>query len=98
MPWVREGYCCRCGECCVGDPWVGNPEERPRKAVVAGYCPLFEWHHGAKEGKGFCAGHIGAVPQGKENKYYMNACRLWPDDPMQIKDKPSCTYTFRWSE
>jgi hypothetical protein len=21
MPWLRSGYCCKCGECCVGDPF-----------------------------------------------------------------------------
>jgi hypothetical protein len=93
MAWVREGYCCKCGECCVGDPFTDD--NRPRAAVVPGYCPLFEWR-GDKEG--FCIGHIGAVPAGKENPYYLSGCIAWPSDPLHIADKPSCTYSFRWED
>jgi hypothetical protein len=94
MSWVRSGYCCRCGQCCVGDPFTD--ENRPRPAVVEGYCPLFEWHMGDPNGNGFCAGHTGAVPSGQENSYYLSACALWPQDPSNIADKPGCTYTFAW--
>jgi len=94
MSWVRSGYCCRCGQCCVGDPFTDD--NRPRTAAVAGYCPLFEFHHGAPEGDGFCTGHTGAVPPGQENWYYMSGCNVWPDNPGQIADKPACTYTFTW--
>jgi hypothetical protein len=94
MPWVRGGYCCRCGQCCVGDPF--DDTNRPRTAVVAGYCPLFEWHMNAPEGPGFCAGHTGVVPPGQENPYYLAACSTWPDDPHCIANYDKCTYTFTW--
>lgn len=32
--WLRTGYCCQCGQCCVGDPFTGSAE---------GYCPLLKW-------------------------------------------------------
>jgi hypothetical protein len=60
--------------------------------VVPGYCPLYE----IKDGAGFCTGHIGAVPAGTENPYYLAACQHWPDHPDQLADKPGCTYKFSW--
>jgi len=68
-----------------------------RVAAVQGYCPLFEWRN-MPEGPGFCRGHLGAVPSGQENAYYMAGCRTWPDDPAQIADKPGCTYNFTWQD
>jgi len=93
MAWIRSGYCCRCGQCCVGDPFTDDgPFRRPRAAIVEGYCPLYE----LKDGVGHCAGHIGVTKAGEENAYYMAACRTWPDHPDLIKDKPACTYRFTW--
>lgn len=102
MPWVRSGECNRCGQCCgTGNPYdATNSADDPfwspairQPPVVAGYCPLFRW---AKEGEGFCCGHIGAVPPGQEDSYYMAGCINWPNDPEQIKDKPLCSYKFEW--
>lgn len=31
MPWVRSGECCKCGDCCAGDPFTGSAQ---------GFCPL----------------------------------------------------------
>lgn len=99
MPWIREGYCCRCGECCVGDPRPDKEALRPndpmrRPAQVEGMCPLFELHHGASEGEGFCIGH----EPPNQHEYYLAGCNVWPTDPSNIADKPSCTYTFKWAE
>jgi len=69
-----------------------------RPALVAGCCPLFEIRDEGFEYKGFCAGHIGAVPSGQEDPYYMSGCNVWPDHPDQIADKPHCTYKFEWVE
>src|SRR5574341_1295129 len=33
--WLRLGYCCRCGECCRGDPFDSDSGRE--------YCPLFRW-------------------------------------------------------
>jgi hypothetical protein len=100
MAWIRSGYCCRCGDCCRGSPHhPDNPlvasEAMSQPAMVDGYCPLFRWH---ALGVGFCTGHIGAVPAGKEDPYYLAACSSWPDHPEQLKDKPRCTYTFEWAD
>jgi hypothetical protein len=89
MAWVRSGYCCRCGQCCVGDPF--NDEERPRAAVVPGHCPLYE----IKDGAGFCTGHAASAP-GREHPYYLAACSTWPDHPDLIVGKSACTYKFAW--
>lgn len=32
VSWRREGYCCMCGSCCVGNPETGEPE---------GMCPKY---------------------------------------------------------
>jgi hypothetical protein len=40
--YVRSGECNRCGDCCKGNPFTGEP---------GGYCPLFAW---ASEGVGHC--------------------------------------------
>jgi hypothetical protein len=90
MPWIRSGECCRCGECCVGDPFAD--EDRPREAVVQGYCPLFELHQGAPEGDGFCIGH----EPPNQHPYYLSGCNVWPDHPDNIVNCPSCTYKFTW--
>lgn len=39
--WERSGDCCRCGECCKGDPFGGDHD----------YCPLFRW---LEDGRGAC--------------------------------------------
>lgn len=31
--WKRTGYCCKCGECCRGNPFTGEEH---------GYCPLLK--------------------------------------------------------
>lgn len=41
--WKRTGHCCRCGECCRGNPFTG---------LNGGYCPLFRW---VAEREGECA-------------------------------------------
>jgi hypothetical protein len=63
-----------------------------RTPPVEGYCPLYE----IREGLGFCIGHIGVVPPGQEDPYYMAGCNVWPEDPSQIQNYPNCTYTFTW--
>jgi hypothetical protein len=81
MPWVREGECCRCGECCVGDP---GREDMTRPAPVEGYCPLYR----IVDGVGACSD--------RQHPYYLAGCNVWPSQPSHIADKPSCSYTFRW--
>lgn len=99
MSWKRSGYCCRCGECCVGNPYEdgeypSNASQEMRKSPkVAGYCPLFSW---ISPGQGHCSGHIGVAPPGQEDPYYMAGCSAWPQSPSEIEDKPSCTYKFTW--
>jgi len=107
MAWIRSGYCCRCGECCIGDPFgeddkaEANPrisQLMRRSAPVAGYCPLYELRELGFEHNGFCAGHTGAVPAGAEDPYYLAGCNVWPDHPDQIIDKPHCTFKFDWRD
>lgn len=99
MAWIRTGFCCRCGDCCKGNPWedpsiVEAYGGQPEPVVVEGYCPLFEWHKGAPEGEGFCVGHEPPL----QDPYYLSACEAWPTEPAQIADKPSCTYRFDWRD
>lgn len=95
LPWIRSGRCTRCGQCCQGTPPPGiSTLVDTHPPAVAGYCPLFEWRAGNAEGPGFCIGHTGAVPEGKEDSFYMAGCNVWPDHPDCIKDFDQCTYTF----
>jgi hypothetical protein len=105
MAWVRSGFCIRCGECCNGDPFAGEePDaENPRRSTLMrqpperqGWCPLLRFHPGGTQGDTTCIGHSGFVPAGKEDPYYMSGCNVWPEDPAQIANYPSCTYTFAW--
>lgn len=83
MTWVREGECCRCGECCVGDPGY---EPMPRPAAVEGMCPLYR----IVGGVGHCSD--------RKHHYYLSGCVSWPGHPDNIADKPGCSFTFRWEE
>src|SRR3974377_542954 len=101
MAWVRSGFCCRCGDCCSGNPYDPNNPVRSSPSMaqppaVDGYCPLFRWHIGDPNGNGFCIGHTGAVPDGQEDPYYLGGCNVWPPDPIQIASYPRCTYSFAW--
>lgn len=81
MPWVREGECNRCGECCKsGDPFngeLGEPE-------IKNSCPLLT----IKEGVFTC--------KDRQHPYYLGGCVIWPTEPRQIENYPSCSYTFKW--
>jgi hypothetical protein len=76
--YVRTGECCRCGECCWGDPFQGEMGEAP----IPGACPLLA----LAGGRYVCTDRL--------NSYYLNGCNVWPSHPLQIADKPSCTYKF----
>jgi hypothetical protein len=65
-----------------------------RTPPASGYCPLFEWHIGDPNGDGFCIGH----EPPNQDRYYLSGCNVWPTDPVQIADKPKCTYSFSWVE
>jgi hypothetical protein len=79
--WRRTGYCCRCGDCCKGNPFTGSPE---------GYCPFFavQWNVEREGWQGHCTDRTSA------NTYYTMACAMYPTHPSQIEDKPHCTYRF----
>lgn len=81
--WVREGECNRCGECCVGEPPGEHGLGLPS---VHGFCPLYAL---LSDGKYGCTGHHG-------HPFYLGGCVDWPTDPVQIADKPSCSYSFKW--
>jgi hypothetical protein len=82
MAWVREGECCRCGECCTGDPMR---EDMQRPGEVEGFCPLYallpDGEHGCSD---------------RSHSYYLAGCNVWPQHPDNLIGKPSCSYTFRW--
>jgi hypothetical protein len=100
MSWIRSGECCRCGQCCIGrPPWADRDDLDPgdpilRTPPVQGMCPLYELHHGAPEGDGFCIGHN--LPN--QHGYYLSGCNVWPEHPNQIADKPGCSYKFTWQD
>lgn len=91
--WIRSGECCRCGECCQNfNPWESASKDIIAGSIapertVANACPLFAW----QEREGFCRGH-------QKHPVYMKLCKDWPRYPNDIKDFPSCTYSFQMSE
>ena len=82
MPWVRSGECCRCGQCCIGNPRPGEWLDAPD-----GACPLLGIVQ--KDGTRLCRGH-------GVNEYYLSGCNVWPSVPVHIKDYDRCTYSFAW--
>ncbi len=78
--WVREGYCCHCGDCCIGSP-PGEAEP------VEGMCPRLI---AGPEGTRLCGVH------GTDHAYWNAACSQWPSDPHCITKYDRCTFTFRW--
>lgn len=45
MTWIREGYCCKCGDCCAGNPFTGEN---------VGMCPKL---NDEKDGMRTCSVH-----------------------------------------
>jgi hypothetical protein len=80
MTWVREGHCCRCGQCCNGgvDGLL---------AQVDGACPYLGPEHA---GERLCTLH------GTTDTYWSRGCNVWPSVPYHIQDYDRCTFSFRW--
>jgi hypothetical protein len=76
--YVREGECCRCGQCCFGDPFEGEMG----LAAIPDACPLLRFHDGT------------FACSDRRHPYYLNGCNVWPTHPDQIADKPGCSYRF----
>jgi len=76
--FIRTGECCRCGECCWGDPFLGQEGE----PEIPGACPLLGFHDGSYHCKD------------RQHPYYLMGCNIFPSHPDQIADKPSCSYVF----
>lgn len=86
MPWVREGECNRCGDCCKsGDPFNG---EQGVNALFPGACPNLGLEDDGVRHKCMSVGCW----------YWENACLEWPTIPEHITPYPNCSFTFRWEE
>lgn len=83
MTWVREGECCRCGECCWGVH--GSLVDLLPQQTIEGACPHLRC---GTDGIFACTG--------RDSHYYLTGCNVWPQSPLEIEDKPSCSYTFVW--
>lgn len=75
----RTGECTRCGDCCRGDPFVG--ERGP--PAIPGMCPLFRTGAG---GEGVCSD--------RTDGYYRRACAGWPYGLHNLADYARCGYSF----
>lgn len=99
MPWIREGECIQCGDCCnSGDPFEGTMEkDLDLMAEVSGACPLLKFH----SGKGWCKVRTGEVSKDDHwwiKQYHESACSLWPSVPEHVATYPNCSYSFRWED
>lgn len=77
--WIREGYCCKCGQCCRG-PIDGKP------AQADGACPYLGPLNGKER---LCTIH------NTVGTYWAAGCNVWPSVPHHIQDYPLCTFRFR---
>ena len=82
MTWLREGYCCKCGDCCEGNPKRGTWPDK-----LDGMCPLLGRKR--EDGTRLCIGH------GK-HPYYLQGCVVWPSIPAHTLRHKRCTYSWRW--
>ena len=83
MTWVREGYCCKCGQCCRGGI-DGLP------AQADGACPYLTANNDKDER--LCSIH------NTTDTYWAMGCNVWPTVPGHIASHDRCTFTFRWEE
>jgi hypothetical protein len=106
VPWIRSGECCRCGQCCLGDPFPDKPLDNPRCSHLMrtrepeqpDRCPLLTFHVGAPQGDTSCLGHTGMPAPHGDDPYYLAGCNEWPTHPDHIKDYDRCTYSFTWQD
>lgn len=84
MPWIREGECCGCGDCCRPETIPArtaayNEARIPFEVVNNGDCKDFD-------------------PETGKCRIYENrpqVCRDFPTHPIDIAALPRCTYTFK---
>jgi hypothetical protein len=82
MAWIREGECCKCGDCCIASPY-------PDRAAIDGMCPnLVSGPNGTR----ICSVH------NTTDEYWSEACALWPTKPEHTAPYSRCTFTWRWEE
>lgn len=82
MSWIREGYCCKCGDCCKGNPFDTIAD------ATDGMCPMLSLTR--NDGTRVCTVHD------TDNQYWQNACSQWPVIPEHTASYPRCTFTWRW--
>jgi Fe-S-cluster containining protein len=87
VPWVREGECCGCGDCCRPETIPARTKayieaEIPFMVVNQGNCPDFD----PETGK--CL-----IYEDRPQE-----CRDFPTSPVDIAALPRCTYRFVWVE
>jgi hypothetical protein len=82
MTWIREGYCCKCGQCCRG-AIDGLP------AQADGACPYLKLE---TNGERLCSIH------NTVDTYWARGCNVWPTDPHNIENYDRCTFSFTWQD
>ena len=99
MPWVREGECSQCGQCCIEEmQWKPMLNEK-------GICLYLE-----SKGDGYIckiqANLVSLQDIPKEHyEYWLNECKGYPDPtrPAHTPDRrhhlpENCTYKIYWSD
>lgn len=82
MSWKRLGECCKCGDCCKG-----NPRKDRWHDAEDGMCPLLGIVQ--KDGTRLCTGY-------GVHEYYLQGCVVWPSIPAHTASLPRCTYRWEW--
>ncbi len=83
---IREGYCCKCGDCC--DPLFN--EIRDKAYVDAGV----EYENTNRdEGEG-CSAFDERTRLCRDYETRPSSCRAFPLHPVEVTVLPHCTYTF----
>lgn len=104
LEWRREGYCCRCGECC-GPPVV---QKSYMLSKITGRCKYLEFET-LEDGSAIAICQIKASQTDLENtikpdfiperefNYWVKYCRRYPSDgDFGHHLMPSCTYRQIW--
>jgi hypothetical protein len=89
MTWVREGYCCKCGQCCRCSSFNSSVVIDDLPLQHDGSCPHLKPE---VNGERLCAVHDTV------DTYWARGCNVWPSNPTNIENYDRCTFSFRWED
>ena len=83
MPWVRSGFCIRCGACCNINNFVMLPGMELNQEVEV-------------DDEGWCVDFDRETRLCTRYNRRPDPCEFFPRTPRDIQIFPQCTFTFKW--